>query len=496
MRISAQRQGWIDRRGPPGSARRRRLHIDAALVALVVGAGFGAGCEREPAGEPDRPNVLLISLDTVRADHLDIYGYERPTSPNLARFAERATLYERAHTTAPWTLPAHASLFTGLYPPEHGSQMVRRAPDARPHAALPLAAELTTLAEVFQAAGYRTAGVAANFLYFASRYQLDQGFGHSEVLPGKTGSSVAPALLVNERAIMWLRSEGTNGSEKRPFFLFLNYMDAHAPYNTTSPRGFIEGAVPDFSLEDHRATEALVVGSDDPIPQERIQVVIDQYDLGIASADEGVGALFAALSEMGLFDDTLIVVTSDHGEFLGEHRLLGHAKDVYEGTMWVPLLIKEPAQRTGRVDSRSISLVHVARLVLATVGLEHLAPDGAFPHRWPERASFAENRYSLWVDMAQPWGSRFDRIREVLYRDEFKYIHSSDGRHELYDLARDPSEASNLLDASPELGPAWIDRIAVARPAADPDRSRADPTEMKPLSQEELEQLRALGYVE
>ena len=460
-------------------------------MALLAGS-----CGREPAEEPARPNVLLISLDTVRADHLDIYGYERPTSPNLARFAERATLYERAHTTAPWTLPAHASLFTGLYPPEHGSEMVRRDPDARPLAALALAAELTTLAEVFQAAGYRTGGVAANFLYFAPRYRLDQGFEHSEVLPGKTGASVAPAFLVNERALMWLRSEGTSGSEKRPFFLFLNYMDAHAPYNTTSRRDFTEGDVPDFSLEAHRATEALVVGSDDPIPEERIQVVIDQYDLGIASADAGVGALLAALEQMGLFDETLIVVTSDHGEFLGEHRLIGHAKDVYEGTMWVPLLIKEPGQRKGRVESRLISLVHVARLILENAGLEHMAPDGTFPHRWPEPVSFAQNRYSLWVDMARPWGSRFDRIREVLYRDELKYIHSSDGRHELYDLAIDPAEATNLLDVSPELGPGWIERIAAARPAADPDRTRAEPTETEPLSPEELEQLRALGYIE
>jgi arylsulfatase A-like enzyme len=442
------------------------------------------------------PDIILISVDTLRADRLGSYGYRRPTDPNLARFARQAKRFTRATTTAAWTLPAHASLFTGLYPTEHGSQMIRREPGAKPKRALPLDPRFATLAEVLADAGYRTAGVAANFLYFKRIYHLDQGFQDWTVLPGKVGVSAAPASAVNIPAIDWLKArhaERATGETRAPFFLFLNYMDAHAPYNTRPVEGFPGPAVPPFTLAAHKRTQALVMGRDAAAPPfPRLEALSKQYDQGVANVDAGLGALFETLRGLDLFEDALIVVTSDHGEFLGEHRLVGHGKDVYEGTLHVPLFVKQPQQKTGADETRRISLVHVPRLILDAAGLTASAPKNAFPHAWPAATIFAQNRYSLWVDLKQPWGQRFDRIRQALYEDNAKFIYSSDGDHALFDLGRDPGEERNLLDD--ERRRLWLTRIEAERPMLDAAQPPAP--EPAPLSTDEEDQLRALGYID
>ncbi len=476
-----------------------RVFARIVLALLVLAPGAARAQTPAPTSRPALPpDIVVISLDTLRADRLSLYGYGRRTDPQLRRLSQRAVLYTRATSTASWTLPAHASLFTGLYPTEHGSQMVRREPGASPKRALPLDPRFPTLAEVLEGAGYRTAGVAANFLYFKRIYHLDQGFQDWTVLPGKVGVSAAPASTVNDHAVAWLRARHAarvSGEERAPLFLFVNYMDAHTPYNTAPVEGLTGPTVEPFTLASHKQTQALVMGSDAPPPRARLRRLSDQYDQGVANADAGVGALLDVLRELGLYEDALVVVTADHGEFLGEHRLVGHGKDVYEGVLHVPLLVKGPGQTRGRKEDRRISLVHLPRMILADAGLASAIPADAFPHAWPARASiFAQNRYSLWVDLKRPWGKRFDRIRQALYDDDAKFIHSSDGDHALFDLARDPGETRNLLD--PQRLAQWLARMETERPSADESHGEAVEAEAAPLSQEEEEQLRALGYID
>jgi len=188
-------------------------------AALLLALPFLQGC-----ADPGPPNVLLITLDTVRADHLSSYGYAKPISPQLDTFARRATRYAVCFATSPWTVPSHASLFTGLHPFEHGAHSFEPR-DKRRGNVWPLHDNHETLAEVFREEGYDTAGIVANQVYLNSNLNLQQGFDQWEV---KRERSAA----VNRRVFEWLEER-----EGRPFFLFVNYLDAHRPYNVEPAAG-------------------------------------------------------------------------------------------------------------------------------------------------------------------------------------------------------------------------------------------------------------------
>ena len=465
---------------------------------LLLGAIVLSACGADDGATSAPPNIILISLDTVRADHLSLYGYSRPTSPNLDEFARSATLYSRAHTTAPWTLSAHASLFTGLYPSEHGAEMIRFEPDANPDLELPLPPGALTLAEVLGEVGYRTASISSNLMYLVPRYGLHQGFEHFETLKGRGKKAPARGNEVNARTQEWVE-EVLADPDGRPFFLFINYMDAHTPYNTTPRPGFLEDTPP-FSHRKRKFHEARVNGGKPGVPRAILERTIDQYDLSIANLDDSLGQFFAFLRDQDLFEDALIMVVSDHGEYLGEHDLLGHAKDVYEGAMRVPLIVKAPKQVEARQRDELISLVHLPYMILELAGLEERVAGDPFPYRWPEDQIEGQMRYSLWIDIQTPWGARFDRVRAALYDGRHKFIHSSDGNHELYDLEADPDEIDNLLLGSPHLAATWAGRFAAIaekerRQPPEPDLD-AYPEVDHELSEEDREKLRAMGYIE
>lgn len=448
---------------------------------VVLGAGLlfiACGGDSPPGSKTTR--VLFISLDTLRADHLTVYGYDRPTSPVLAAFAAGATVYTRAQAAAPWTLPSHASMFTGLYPQEHGAHTwPSEAFPGQPQGFLnvsPLAEEYETLAEVFQGAGYATAAVVANVAFLNKRFGIAQGFDHYDRRKGR-------AQAVNERVWEWL-----DDHESDSFFLFVNYMDTHAPYNTEPLEGRSFGPLGgENTLK--RVTRLMF----DPaleVPPILLRHLVNQYDTAIANLDLWLGELFDELRRRGLYDDMLIVITSDHGEFLGEKGLVAHSKDVYQGVLHVPLIVKAPGQSEGLTDPDWISHVHLPELILGHCQL----PSGFAPR---DSASLSreiivsENYYSRAKDLRAPWGSRFDRVRRVMVRGDLKYIASSDGVHELYDLARDPRELVNLLDqytTPPHPLASALEAWLRARPPAPPAGSVE-------YDQELLEHLRGLGYL-
>jgi len=463
------------------------------LLSLAAAVGAAWSCSDRGPREP--PNILLVVLDTVRRDHVSCYGYPLPTTPHLDALAAVADRYEGCWSTAPWTLPSHASLFTGQYAFQHGARSGRTA-SGHIVDALPLASERLTLAEALDEQGYETAAFVANTAYLRPDLGLHQGFD-TYVVDRRKG------VAMNELALGWLderaeRLASAPAEEERPFFLFVNYMDAHRPYNTTEFEGERAGALPAPSPE--RSQELLdqlyeeVFSQEDPPPAELVAKVVAQYDMGIANADVALGRLIAELRARGLYDATLIVVTSDHGEYLGEHDLVEHSKDVYEEALRVPLVVKRAGQERGRVIEDRVSLAHMPSLVLAELPREmsrRLA--GAFPAPPGEDAWIAENEYSRSKDLGAPYGNRFARERVVLYQDEFKLILSSDGENELYDLEADPREQVNLFATKPELAERLERRL---HKILDETPRHTGPQTAPEMTPEQEEELRKLGYTD
>lgn len=452
----------------PGLAVRSVLGV----VCLVLLAGC-VGC----GGRTD-PNILLITLDTLRADHLGCYGYTRPTSPILDDLAAHATFYRRSLSSASWTVPTHASLFTGRHTFEHGADSVHiAAPDV--DNVVPLSGERPTLAEALAARGYRTSAFVANDAYLGPRWGFARGFDEYVVDP-------VTAAQLNKKILAWLESRG-----RERFFLFLNYMDVHRPYNAAPRPGFLSPpAVHDQGQLVEQLHQAVMPGVG-PLPQPLVNAVVDQYDTAIANLDEQIGVLFEALRRMGLFDDLLIVVTSDHGEYIGEHHLVGHSKDIYQEVLRVPLIVKLPGQKSGTTSDDVISSPDIPGLILAHVsGADDPVIRELSHYRPGNHPVIAENYYTRPRALFDPrWGHRFNRVRVAIFDGPYKLIHSSDGAHELYDLERDPGESTNLVVARREVAERLAAQLAGFR------HEPRDAGEPRVLDPEERERLRSLGYL-
>lgn len=453
---------------------------------LVLCALLAVGASCADAADAPRPsvNVLLITIDTLRADHVSCYGYDKPTTPALDALAKRATRYTDCLATAPWTVPSHASLFTGLFPSEHGAHMVRSQvlDDAR-FDVRALSEEHTTLAEALAGEGYATAGFVANEVFLSKRLNFDQGFG-TYVASRVTADKVRAA------AVAWIDLH-----RDEPFFLFVNFMDAHCPSNL-APRARDPLPRPDKRKGRTLMTRLTntLAQTEEPAPEQFVDALVEQYDNGIAYADEHVGRLIHELERRGMYDSTLIIVTSDHGEFFGEHRLAEHSRDVYQPVLSVPLIVKAPGQREGSVEHESFSLVDVPNLVFRTLA-EGLSRDWTerFPRAPGNRPRLAESHYSRRLDAnsAAPLAARFDRVRRALYDGSIKYIASSDGDDELYDLARDPSEQHNLLAERPELRAHMLEVLRRFDESSTKDARFQGPLA---LEHDDAAALRELGY--
>jgi arylsulfatase A-like enzyme len=327
----------------------------AALRAVLLLSCFGCGVER-------RPNVVLISIDMLRADHLQCYGYDRPTSPNIDALAREGALFERNFASSSWTLPSHAAIFTSLPDSLHGCTDTDRA----------LAPSATTLAERFQAAGYRTAGFFSG-PYLHPAFGLGQGFeeyedctAYAKRIDGRPKDEWAmnPEVMVashedvtNERTYGavegWLAHRGED-----PFFLFVHLWDAHfdfippAPYDTQfgAPYdGWVDGR--NFFFDERYSPS---------MSSRDLQHTLALYDGEIAWTDSIVGRIRAQLDRRGLLDETVIALTSDHGTEFFDHGLKGHRRTLYDEVLHTPLILRYPrsipAGRRVSALSRGIDL--------------------------------------------------------------------------------------------------------------------------------------------
>jgi len=457
--------------GPRG----RRFALELA-VGLAAAWFYGRPLSATPFEDPvvtgvppgaGAPDVILVTLDTTRADHLSTYGYARETSPNLTAFAADALLFEDAHSTVGWTLPSHASILTGLYPSRHdarsagGVWLGGESIDGRRNVARPLGPDKTTLAELLRDRGYHTGAFVANFSYLYRQFGMAQGFQHYQDEPWMLLRLRPPIvrLMHGLRPALWLRpyfpahdivtsalAWFDARSPGRPTFLFLNFMDAHEPWLAPPPFDRWATPLPNARL---LATEDLYTHQVRHFTAAQRDFIVANYDGGVAAEDAALGELLDALKARGRYDDALIIVVSDHGTLLGDHDQVGHiGRILYEPLLHVPLVVKFPGadHPRGRVATpvqtidvfATASRVAGAAVPAGTQG--QVLPDV----NHPILAEDEINAYLVWSV-----GEHYDRALRVLVEGNEKLITTSKGGRMLFDVAQDPGEQHDLAPTEP-----------------------------------------------
>ncbi|HUF68525.1 MAG TPA: sulfatase [Longimicrobiales bacterium] len=479
------------RAGLPFHGRLTRWAAIACGVVLVLGTVMTGGravwprlvAGSLPVAPAGSPNVIVIILDTVRAESMSLYGYERPTTPNLVAIGERGLVFDLAIAPAPWTLPSHATMFTGLPPSEHGADWRTPLPD-----------DIPTLASVLRDRGYLTAGFTANIGYATRASGLSNGFIRyadyglnvrsivgaewygtrvlrllARVLDDSRFTRV-PAPEISRAALDWI-----DGAD-RPYFVFLNYFDAHGPYELRD--GFA-------GMLDLPANDSVLDASGQWTTRpERIANARDRYDTSLAYLDDQIGRLFQELERRGQLDRTLVVITSDHGELFGEHGLNDHGNSLLDPLLRVPLIMVGPGldRNPGRIDEVS-PLSDLPATVAAFAGFRNNPfPGESLLDARPEEAT--HDRYALSQVTPEigvvPEGPLRNGAATAITDNVHKLIRYDNGRYELYDLRLDPAESRNLAGATrvPELARSMSERIDSILDVIEPKRTVGD--EMQP----------------
>ncbi|MEO8294438.1 MAG: sulfatase [Gemmatimonadota bacterium] len=457
------------RSGFQNMAGRSTWVLMALVVLLAVGmSGFkrlreGRALSHLGPVESGRRNVLLIILDTVRAANLSLYGYDRPTTPNLESLARRGVRFDQAFSAAPWTLPSHASLLTGRWPHELSADWES-----------PLDNRQLTLAEYFDGQGYATGGFVANVGYCSWEFGLDRGFSHyqdflvnwrsilasSSIGRQMDRSYLLRGIIRSDQHLVRIAAPDINrgflhwvdGRDGRPFFAMLNYYDAHGPYLPPPPfdRKFSpEGRNADLSaLHRYLARPARAGLGPDVVARE-----MAQYDGALAYLDQELGALFQSLETRGLLANTIIVVTADHGEEFGEHGVFDHGNSLYSPAVHVPLVVVAPGLvPPGRSVSQAASLRNVARTLTHLSGMRDTAafPGFSLARFWTDSLAPAQ---PLLSEVSQgirtpAWYPVSQGDMKAVVADSLRYIRNGDGSVELYRTADDPFEQANLASST------------------------------------------------
>jgi arylsulfatase A-like enzyme len=446
-------------------------------LILLIAAGSNAysyisarlALNELPSPSKDAPNVILIVLDTLRADHLSAYGYSRETSPNLKKFASEGVLFENAFATSSWTLPSHATIMTGLYTHEH---LAETSTGGR------LADKYFTLAEAYSSGGYETAAIVANNYACTQNQGFGQGFNFFNGLFWNVPDSLFltevgqaffwkvwqnPVLQdyqwgrkkasdVNQIFLSWLQDRSD-----RPFFVWLNYFDPHDPYFAPPPFDKLYGNIPASGQTGSFGN----VGASDwggTLPADELSWQMDHYDAAITYLDSELGKLFEALRQAGLYDNTMIVITSDHGEAFGEHGVYGHANSLYRETIQIPLLIRYPEKiPAGERIERIVSLRDLAATVTDLSGLkENAAFPGTPLFANPEEIALAELYQNPYHPPSHPVAHgdlsaiNTDQWQAIFMEDQAE-LYVSEDNLQRNNLASEDSSNTILFDLQQEL---------------------------------------------
>ena len=516
-----------------------RAALALATIVAVWVAGFWVGprlamarpfrTEVSSTTNASRPNFLLVVLDTVRADHLDLFGYERETMPHLRRFAEEDCQYfGPMFTTASWTVPSHASMFTGLYSSAHGAHHPF-VHDPKPPLAYPLRDDVVTLAEMLGSLGYQTAGLGGNFGAL-SGFGLSRGFADYDVAAGSAGR--APDLLwfhrfrlghlptlgqliaeqlpdavhvysklfslreppyrrareITNQAQQWL---DRNGQQR--FFLFLNYFDAHFPYLPLPQDDERFARRPEANEWRTMPTEryrAHVRGQGEFTPAEKA-FLVGQYDAEMVGLDREFGRLVDYLRANGFLENTVILVTTDHGESQFEHGLIDHGNSLYKPETNGFLLLKTPDSVGAIEPSSRMQFVDFVPTILTILG-EPIPPEVQGSAWGAGRDYVLSELFCKPGALQEPdeWPDHFRRDRVAVVIDNHKLIRSTHDPDEVYDLEADPAELQPLTDPDPEFL-RRAEEVIAERNKRLVEGLSADPEDKKLL-----ERLRSLGYVQ
>ena len=443
---------------------RRALPWLAGIALAVFVAIQGGGWLRErqatsnlPEPSADAPNVIVIVVDTLRADHLSAYGYERDTSPFIDSLAQDGVKFNAAISPSSWTQPSHASMLTGRYTYEHQAETK------------PLDDRFTTIGEALQSQGYRTGAFSANTLFFSRRQGFGRGFlrfedNNQSILDNFLNSSLYGFIFdyyglrkalnyegvptrkyaedVNRSVMNWVKKD-----IDKPFFVFINYFDVHDPYlppepyrskyaSVENPGGLINGYVDRYHPE---------------LTPEQLQSETDAYDGAISYVDDQIKALFNELEQRGKLDNTIVIITSDHGESLGEHGLLQHSASLYLQEIHVPLIVWGPGLPAGKQIDMPISTTGLPSTILSLID----AKNDPFPGPSLAKLIFSDDVPANWPDpiseVAQFSGAAeqnpttYGEMKSVVGNEMQFIVHEKFG-DELYDWRVDPEETNSLAD--------------------------------------------------
>ena len=438
----------------PARSRVRRLAFCLALATA-------AACSHEASPTKDAPaavhNVLLITIDTLRADHVGAYGYRSARTPALDALARDGVRFDRAYATAPITLVSHASLLTGRLPPGHGAR----------HNGIRIDPATPTLPEAFARSGFATGAFVAAFPV-DRRFGLNKGFqAYGDTMPRDANGHLAndrPGRMVVDEAIAWLDAHRSGR-----FFVWVHLFEPHAPYGNPAN------------------------------PAQAARPAIDRYDDDVAEADAQTGRLIAALGDRR--SETLIVAAADHGEAFGEHGEISHSLFVYDTTLRVLLIANGPGVDRGRVIADQVSLIDVAPTIASLAGLPKFDADGLVlelrtsgpGRRASDLGGLPTDHARETTDVRSLYAESFAPLLDfgwsplrTIRRGDWKYIAAP--RPELYDLAADPGETQNLVDDQPA-------RAADLARQVDAISSATLPAGAPSTDREALARLRALGYI-
>jgi len=436
---------------------------------------------KQPRATP-RPNIIIYLIDCLRADHVGVYGYDRPTTPNIDAFARDAVRVEQFIAQSSWTRPTVATLLTGLYPQEHGIHSDREM----------LPGSVPFLPQILKGYGYHTAAVITNGMV-SQKFGFGRGYDFFERLPEQHKKSPEIHQLsdrINRSVFSWLDTRPQDG----PFFLYIHSTDPHAPYLPRSPfREKLASDVPDVEIGRHDRVEGLHTAS--PTAARAIKdQLMSLYDAEIAFNDANFGDLMRRLEREGLYEDSIIIVTADHGEEFYEHGRWQHGFALYEESIHVPLLVKFPGQSwagatvagvTGQIDLVPTLLDYLAAEPPAASSGKSLLPRIAAPPKdsVPQEITSTLGRDPIHRD-----------VRTVILGNwkliEYRTYDRPRATLELYDLSRDPWERTNVAHQHA----VWTGFLRTRLAAGEAARTTVTADEAT-LDTETEENLKALGYL-
>ncbi|TDI88469.1 MAG: hypothetical protein E2O77_11195 [Caldithrix sp.] len=464
-----------------------------------------------------RPNVILISIDTLRADHLSCYGYKRPITPNIDRLAGEGALFTNAYSTAVWTPPAHASMLTGLYPCQHGVVHQNK-----------LRSDIPTVAEHLQRNGYHTAGFVNNSqvgnLVGLNRghddfYEVWQGFSKNQIFKRMankarqfSGSSDHGASETNNLIFRWLKG-GWN--REKPFYLFIHYIDAHNPLKAPRPFRFkyltkkMRSQI-DMAKIQKVADNPLVCFTDGlELTETEIHALTCLYDEEINYLDYKIGELVDHLKKRNLLEDSLLILTADHGEHLGEHGMYSHVASLYEPIVHIPLILRYPAVvKPETVSHQPVQHIDIFPTILESTDLDKrnsATGTGRSLFKSLEKNAASRTLFAEWEGRIPHFvrdrlndknGERIEqKFTNKLWMSrtsDYKLIADSRDQFELYNTKNDPDEQMNLCEKEPTN----FTKLRTALESWRDSTTREQTSESYDYSEETLKKhLKALGYL-